>query len=202
MILTDFVLEILPFRTGKSPEKLEKSIKDLLWIDRVEICKRAWPLWVYLLLSQVKQELRGNSSVAYKYIPDDTVQEKKSFSWACLLWKLEGYLILAAMMLWNNLSLEQWGKAIFRWGFISWKAHPMAVWQEMTGCLGLLADSLSKHSLTCHGGNSWMPNILENLAFSRFLKVTRGHSLISTKGWALHICFSSGINTRHPEGKK
>lgn len=44
------------------------------------IFKEAQPVWVYLLGSQANPELRGNSAVAYKYIADYTLGEKKSFS--------------------------------------------------------------------------------------------------------------------------
>lgn len=104
------------------PETLKRTISDLLWIDRVEIFDRAGPVWVNLLLSQTKQKLRGNSTTAYKQVPDYTPAEKRSFSWICLCWKLEGYLIPTAMMLWSNSLLEDWGNTIFRWGLISCKA--------------------------------------------------------------------------------
>lgn len=61
-------------------------MKDLLWIhNRVGTLKGAQTVWVYLLISQAKQELRGNSAVAYKYILDYTLVEKKGFSWIFML---------------------------------------------------------------------------------------------------------------------
>lgn len=133
MYLYSFLLQVGSFSLRyicnwkDSWKKSEKTIKDLLWIQRVEMFKGAQPVWVYLLVSQAKQELRHNSAVAYKYILDYTLAEKKSFSWMCLCWKLEGYPILTAMMLWNNLLLEEWGKATWSCGLISCKDDPVVV---------------------------------------------------------------------------
>lgn len=117
------------------------------------IFKGTQPVWVYLLGSQANPELRSNSAVAYKYIADYTLGEMKSFSWICLCWKLEGYSVLTAMMLWNNLSLEKWGKAILSGFSISCRDDPVAVCDKKWQCLVLWMGSFSKHALICHGGN-------------------------------------------------
>lgn len=75
----DSKLEVF-VRTGKTLEKLQNTTYNLLQIQRIEIFKGAQPVWVYLLGSQANPELRGNSAVAYKYISDYMLGEKKSFS--------------------------------------------------------------------------------------------------------------------------
>lgn len=132
---------------------MQSATYNLFWIQRIEIFKGAQPVWVYLLGSQANPELRGNSAVAYKYIADYTLGEMKSFSWICLCWKLEGYSVLTAMMLWNNLSLEKWGRAILSGFLISCRDDPVVVCDKKWQCLGLCMGSFSKHALTCHGGN-------------------------------------------------
>lgn len=125
----DSKLEVFCQNWKNSWKKMQSASYNLFWMQRIEIFKGAQPVWVYLLGSQANPELRGNSAVAYKYIADYTLGEMKSFSWICLCWKLEGYSVLTAMMLWNNLSLEKWGKAI---QVASWLAAGTILWLSVT----------------------------------------------------------------------
>lgn len=162
---------------------------------------RAGPVWVNLLLSQTKQKLKGNSTTAYKQIPDYTPGEKRSFSWICLYSKLEGYLIPMAWCFGATLYYKTEETPFSDEARLA--ARPVYGCKRANdGLHGPVSGPPSKHCLSCHGGNPWMLSVLENSISTRFLKVTRGCSLRSMQGWAFQTSFPTGINMRHLEGKK